>query len=99
MQSAIEPNPLAETAGRYERVQTLGQGSFGFVQLGRSGTGDLAAIKVWRSPSSAWHRSLVSPPVMLQFLKRGAINKYVEAEILNHSKLRHPHVIQFKVGL
>ena len=26
------------------------------------------------------------------------MNKYVEAEILNHSKLRHPHVIQFKVG-
>ena len=37
--------------------------------------------------------------MLLQFLKRGAINKYVEAEILNHSKLRHPHVIQFKVGL
>ncbi len=33
-----------------------------------------------------------------KFLKRGAINKYVEAEIMNHSKLRHPHVIQFKVG-
>lgn len=31
-----------------------------------------------------------------QFLKRGAINKYTEAEILNHSLLRHPHVIQFK---
>ena len=30
-------------------------------------------------------------------MKRGAINKYVEAEILNNSKLRHPHVIQFKV--
>ncbi len=24
------------------------------------------------------------------------MNKYVEAEILNHSRLRHPHVIQFK---
>ena len=57
MQSAIEPNPLAETVGRYERVQTLGQGSFGFVQLGRSGTGDLAAIKV-RSAQSDWPPSL-----------------------------------------
>jgi serine/threonine-protein kinase SRK2 len=75
MQSAIEPNPLAETNGRYEKVQNLGQGSFGFVQLGRSSNSELYAIK---------------------FLKRGAINKYVEAEILNHSKLRHPHVIQFK---
>lgn len=37
-------------------------------------------------------------PWRLQFLKRGsAINKYTEAEILNHSLLRHPHVIQFKV--
>ena len=33
-----------------------------------------------------------------QLLKRGSMNKYVEAEILNHSKLRHPHVIQFKAG-
>lgn len=41
---------------------------------------------------------LVPCPWRLQFLKRGsAINKYTEAEILNHSLLRHPHVIQFKV--
>lgn len=39
------------------------------------------------------------PPARPQFLKRGAINKYTEAEILNHSLLRHPHVIQFKVRL
>ena len=32
-----------------------------------------------------------------QLIKRGAMNKYVEAEILNHSRLWHPHVIQFKV--
>lgn len=35
----------------------------------------------------------------VQFLQRGAISKYTEAEILNHSQLRHPHVIQFKVCL
>jgi serine/threonine-protein kinase SRK2 len=34
--------------------------------------------------------------VAVKMLKRGDVNKYVEAEILNHSMLRHPHVIQFK---
>ncbi|PNH07773.1 Serine/threonine-protein kinase SRK2E [Tetrabaena socialis] len=72
---AAEPDPLRET-GRYERVQGLGKGAFGFVQLGRNiQNGELAAIK---------------------FLKRAEVNKYVESEILNHSVLRHPHVIQFK---
>lgn len=46
MQSSIEPNPLAESE-KYERQQTLGQGSFGFVQLAKNLTnGELAAIKV-----------------------------------------------------
>lgn len=70
-----EPDPLRET-GRYEKMQSLGRGAFGFVHLGRNlQTNELAAIK---------------------FLKRSDVNKYVESEILNHSLLRHPHVIQFK---
>jgi serine/threonine-protein kinase SRK2 len=111
MQSAIEPNPLAESS-KYERQQTLGQGSFGFVQLAKNlQTGELAAIKVrktnlryaatWMKRSAVPHAPpCLSPTPTLspttQFLKRGAINKYTEAEILNHSLLRHPHVIQFK---
>ncbi len=46
MQSSIEPNPLAETDGRYVKVQNLGQGSFGFVQLGKAASGEMVAIKV-----------------------------------------------------
>lgn len=70
-----EPDPLKGTA-KYQKVKSLGKGSFGFVQLGKViATGELVAIK---------------------FLKRGDVNKYVEAEIVNHSLLRHPHVIQFK---
>ena len=34
--------------------------------------------------------------VAIKMLPRGEVNKYVEAEIVNHSLLRHPHVIQFK---
>lgn len=71
----LEPNPLMETQGRYTKIQTLGKGSFGFVQLARNWNQEMVAIK---------------------FLKRGDVNKYVEAEIVNHSLLRHPHVIQFK---
>lgn len=42
---AAEPDPMRET-GRYERVQSLGKGAFGFVQLGRNlQNGELAAIK------------------------------------------------------
>lgn len=46
MAAAIaEPDPLRET-GRYERVQSLGKGAFGFVQLGRKlHNNELAAIK------------------------------------------------------
>uniref|UniRef100_A0A7R9VAN1 Protein kinase domain-containing protein n=1 Tax=Chlamydomonas euryale TaxID=1486919 RepID=A0A7R9VAN1_9CHLO len=76
LQAATEPDPLAEFHGPYEKIQQLGHGSFGFVQLARRrDTGELAAIK---------------------FLQRGCISKYTEAEILNHSLLRHPHIIQFR---
>jgi serine/threonine-protein kinase SRK2 len=35
--------------------------------------------------------------VAIKFLERGdRVNRYVEAEILNHRSLRHPHVIEFK---
>lgn len=44
----MEPNPLLEVQ-KYQKVQTLGQGSFGFVQLARNQAGELAAIKV-RAP-------------------------------------------------
>ncbi|KAG1669330.1 hypothetical protein FOA52_014892 [Chlamydomonas sp. UWO 241] len=45
MQEAIQPNPLEEDC-RYEKVQTLGHGSFGFVQLARHvESGELRAIK------------------------------------------------------
>ncbi|KAL6750394.1 Snf1-like ser/thr protein kinase [Haematococcus lacustris] len=62
---------------RYEKIQDLSSGSFGFVQLARNkATGEQVAIK---------------------FIERGdRVNKYVEAEILNHRSLRHPHVVEFK---
>ncbi|GAX76464.1 hypothetical protein CEUSTIGMA_g3909.t1 [Chlamydomonas eustigma] len=39
---------------------------------------------------------LTGKSAAIKLLQRMSMNKYVEAEILNHSKLRHPHVIQFK---
>jgi serine/threonine-protein kinase SRK2 len=42
------------------------------------------------SRSSSICRSDRSPARHLQ------VNKYVEAEIVNHSLMRHPHIIQFK---
>ena len=42
----IDPDPLCQTDGKYTKVSSLGAGSFGFVQLGRSASGELAAIKV-----------------------------------------------------
>lgn len=74
----MEPDPLAETNGRYTKIQSLGKGSFGFVQLASSNNGKTQEM------------------VAVKLLKRGDVNKYVEGEIVNHSLLRHPHVIQFK---
>jgi serine/threonine-protein kinase SRK2 len=35
--------------------------------------------------------------VAIKFIERGdRVNRYVEAEILNHRMLRHPHVIEYK---
>jgi hypothetical protein len=34
--------------------------------------------------------------VAVKLMRRGEVTKYVEAEIVNHSQLRHPHVVQFK---
>jgi hypothetical protein len=35
--------------------------------------------------------------VAIKFIERGdRVNKYVEAEILNHRMLRHPHVIEVR---
>lgn len=69
-------DPLKETT-RYQKIQDLSNGAFGFVQLARNiETMDLVAVK---------------------FIERGdRVNRYVEAEILNHRMLRHPHVIEFK---
>jgi hypothetical protein len=47
MNTTLEaPNPLNEPGVRYEKVQALGQGSFGFVQLAKNQNGEMAAIKV-----------------------------------------------------
>jgi serine/threonine-protein kinase SRK2 len=70
-----EPNPILENP-RYQKLHTLGKGSFGSVLLARDGkTSEVAAVKS---------------------IRRTEVNKYVEGEIMNHSLLRHPHVIQFK---
>lgn len=70
-----EPNPILENP-RYQKLHTLGKGSFGSVLLARDGhTQEVAAVKS---------------------IRRTEVNKYVEGEIMNHSLLRHPHVIQFK---
>lgn len=93
-------DPLLETGGRYEKLENLGAGSFGFVVLAQNKLGKKAAIKVicMLRTKRATLPCFDVRVATIQLLKRGSMNKYVEAEILNHSKLRHPHVIQFKAG-
>jgi serine/threonine-protein kinase SRK2 len=70
-----EPNPIVDNP-RYQKLHTLGKGSFGSVLLARDdATAEMAAVKS---------------------IRRSEVNKYVESEIMNHSLLCHPHVIQFK---
>lgn len=35
-------------------------------------------------------------PAAIKFLRRDSLTKYVENEIVNHSSLKHPHIIDFK---
>jgi serine/threonine protein kinase len=42
------------------------------------------------------HDAKTKKLLAMKCLKRRNINKYLEAEIVNHSLLRHPHVVQFK---
>lgn len=73
-QNAVDP-----LAGhpKYEKIQDLNAGAFGFVQLCRN--------------------KQTSEQVAIKFIERGdRVNRYVEAEVLNHRTLRHPHVIEFK---
>lgn len=53
------------------------------------GTGAFGSVKLVHDLQT---RKLLA----LKALKRRNINKYLEAEIVNHSLLRHPHVIQFR---
>ncbi|KAL4425747.1 hypothetical protein ABPG75_009763 [Micractinium tetrahymenae] len=73
--SAGGTGDLLEGNPRYQKVQDLARGAFGFVVLALDrSTGEQVALK---------------------FIERGPqhINKYVEREIANHMKLRHPHIV------
>lgn len=76
VQAGQNVDPLAGHP-KYEKVQDLNAGAFGFVQL-------------CRNKETKEH-------VAIKFIERGdRVNRYVEAEVLNHRMLRHPHVIEFK---
>ncbi|KAK9828933.1 hypothetical protein WJX72_002887 [[Myrmecia] bisecta] len=77
MQPARSNSEPLENHVKYQKVQDLNKGSYGFVVLALDRTtGEYVAIK---------------------FMERGEkITKYVEREIINHSNLLHPHIVQFK---
>jgi serine/threonine-protein kinase SRK2 len=37
-----------------------------------------------------------SEVVAVKVIRRSDVTRYVEGELVNHSQLRHPHIIQFK---
>ena len=53
------------------------------------GTGAFGSVKLV-------YDTKTSKLLALKLLKRRNINKYLEAEIVNHSLLRHPHVVQVR---
>ncbi|GFH19807.1 protein kinase domain-containing protein [Haematococcus lacustris] len=53
------------------------------------GTGAFGSVKLV-------HEVHTKKMLAMKCLKRRNINKYLEAEIVNHSMLRHPHIVQFK---
>lgn len=87
---------------RYTKIKDINSGSYGFVQLCQdSRTGEQVAIKfIERGEKVRPYRS------GLHICSHDACNssgdaaiqitKYVERELLNHNRLLHPHIIQFK---
>lgn len=85
-------------------MQTLGSGTFSSVLLAKDVSTDkqvshcqlLLDQKAQRSNKDA--RALpVLPQVAIKLLNRTTSDlQEVEVELLNHSALRHPHVVQFR---
>jgi hypothetical protein len=75
----------------YQQVAPLQETSFCvlLVHTQTLGTGAFGAVKLV-------HDAKTKKLLAMKCLKRRNINKYLEAEIVNHSLLRHPHVVQFK---
>jgi hypothetical protein len=49
------------------------------------------------APTQLARSKVTGEQAAIKFIERGdRVNKYVEAEILNHRMLRHPHVIELK---
>ena len=63
-----------------------------YTKIGPLSSGSFGFVILYANTATKEH-------VAIKFLERGEnITKYVEGEILNHRILRHPHVIEFKVG-
>lgn len=77
---------------RYERLEDINSGTFGFV------TKAMDKYRICRLTDSINCECRENgTTVAIKFLPRGKrIPSYVEREIINHKALRHPHVIQFK---
>jgi serine/threonine-protein kinase SRK2 len=62
-------------------------GKFEFVrELGRGSFGAVVLARNTRTGEQ----------VAIKKMERAHLQRYVESEILNHSQLRHPHVVQFR---
>ncbi|MEW5305611.1 MAG: hypothetical protein WDW38_008094 [Sanguina aurantia] len=60
-----------------------------YIKIDKLGQGNFGTVVLARNLTTG-------ELVACKLLKRTDMNKYVEGEIINHSLLRHPHVIQFK---
>lgn len=60
-----------------------------FEAIQNLGTGSFGAVKLVRERESG-------KQLAMKVLSRKDASKYVEAEIVNHSLLRHPHIVQFR---
>ena len=53
------------------------------------GRGAFGCILLARNAGTGEH-------VAVKLIERASLSRYIESEILNHSMLRHPHVVQFR---
>lgn len=87
--AAPQPPPAAAAAGPHSPNPDPLSETNRYVKVADLSSGSFGFVQLARNTAT-------NELVAIKFIERGdRVNRYVEAEILNHRMLRHPHVVEF----